>query len=138
MSTATTDANLSARMSGKYKQDPKVPLLINLKDGRLLPNSINVRELPDYRPYTGNPKATLAERMVFIASSVGGTRTRVINSEENEAPVFDLGKASKDEIIAFAFQEFGMVLSESTDIRTLRRQVAEASEHRQLGQSELG
>jgi hypothetical protein len=132
----SAEQNLSARLSGKYKQDTKVPHLINIKDGRLLPNSINVRANPDYRPYTGSLKATLEERMVYINSSISGSRTRVVDSSAEEAPTFDLGKASKDEVIAFAFQEFGMVLSENTDIRTLRKQILEASE-RAASRSEL-
>ena len=135
LNSQTADVSLSARLSGKYKQDAKIPFLINIKDGRLISNSVNVRANPDYRPYTGNPKASLEERMVFIASAVGG-RTRVIDSSVEELPPFDLGKTTKEEIITFAFQEFGMVLSESTDIRTLRRQVTEAAE-RAAGRSEL-
>jgi hypothetical protein len=125
--TAQQEASLSTRMSAKYKQDTKVPLLINLKDGRLIANSINVRDLPDYRPYTGNPKASIEERMKFIASSIGGSRSRVVDSSA-EAPEFDVAKATKDEIVTFAFNEFGVVLSEETDIRTLRKQLMAAAE----------
>jgi hypothetical protein len=128
---------LSARVGKLYAQDKKIPMLINIHDGRLIANSIAIRgdgtpahpANPDYRPYTGSLKATLAERMAFISSSIGGSRTRLINSEPDEEPkTFDLGKATKDEIITFAFSEFGLVLDEGTDIRTLRKQVMAVSE----------
>lgn len=124
----SAEQNLSARLSAKYKQDSKIPMLINLKDGRLIANSVNTRANPDYRPYTGSLKASIEERMKFIASSVGGSHARVIDSSA-EVPEFDVATATKDEIIAFAFAEFGAVLSEATDIRTLRKQLMAASEH---------
>jgi hypothetical protein len=74
--------------------------------------------------------------MAFISSSIGGARRRVVDTSAEEPAAFDLGKATKDEIIDFAFQEFGMVLTENTDIRTLRRQVNEAAE-RAAGRNEL-
>lgn len=126
--TETAQAHLSQRQTMKFKQDSKVPMLINIKDGRLIANSLNVRANPDYRPYTGSLKASREERMAFIASSIGGARTRLINSAPDEEPTFDLGKATKAEIIAFAMDEFALVLDEKVDIRTLRNQVMAASE----------
>jgi len=126
---------LSQTVARVYAQDKKIPMLINIHDGRLIANSVAIRgdgtmshpANPDYRLYTGSLKASLQERMAFIASSVGIGRARVVDSSA-EAPEFDVAKATKDEIIAFAFTEFGTVLSEDTDIRTLRKQLMAASE----------
>jgi hypothetical protein len=39
-----------------------------------------------------------------------------------EADVFDIGKATKDELVAFALSEYGRMLNPETDIRTLRKE----------------
>lgn len=122
----TQASQLSMHQSKKFAQDKTVPMLINIKDGRLIANSLNVRANPDYRPYGGRLDASLQERLAYIASSVGSSRTRVINSAP-EAATFDLGKATKAEIITFAMEEYGMVLSDETDVRTLRKQVLAAA-----------
>lgn len=111
------------------KQDKKVPLCINIHDGRLIANVKNVRDNINYRPYRGNPNASLEERMAYISSSlVTGGRARVINTSDEDQEVFDLGKATKPELIAFALKEFNTPLSEGSDIRTLRKQVQALSE----------
>ena|ERR1700747_2988654 len=126
--TETQQAHLSQRQTAKFAQDKKVPMLININDGRLIANSLNTRANSDYRPYTGSLKASREERMAFIRSAIGGARTRLINSAPDEEPTFDLGKATKAEIIAFAMDEYALVLDDKTDIRTLRNQVLAASQ----------
>lgn len=126
--TETQQASLSQHQTKKFAQDKKVPMLININDGRLIANSLNVRANPDYRPYSGSLTASREERMAFVRSAIGGARTRLINSAPDEAPTFDLGKATKAELIAFAMDEFALPLDEKTDIRTLRNQVMAASE----------
>lgn len=111
------------------KQDRKCPLLINIQDGRLIPNVPNIAANIDYRPYRGNPKASLEERMTYIASSLStGGRPRVIDTSNADEEVFDIGRASKPELIAFALKEFNTPLPESADIRTLRKQIAALAE----------
>lgn len=133
----TQSSALSMRQSKKYAQDKDVPMLINIKDGRLIANSLNTRSNPDYRPYTGKLNASVEQRLAFVRSSVGSSRTRVVNSAPDTDPAtFDLGKASKAEIIAFAMDEFQIPLSEATDVRTLRAQVLAASRARETA-SEL-
>lgn len=114
---------LSAIRATKSKQDLAMPFLINRKDGRLMPNTELMRKHADYRPYTGSVKASLSERMLFLSS--GATRPRMINSTpEDEPEPFDIGKATKGELVDFAFNEFGAALDETADIRTLRKQLA--------------
>lgn len=111
----------------KHAQDPKMPFLIHRVDGRLMPNVAQLRKHPDYRPYTGAVKASLAERMLYL--STGSTRVRVVDTTEpqDEPEPFDVGKATADELVAFAATEFGVTLNASAPLRTLRRQVVEAS-----------
>lgn len=135
--TEAQQGKLSKSVGKLYAQDKKIPMLINIHDGRLIANSVAIRgdgtdshpANTDYRLYTGSLSATLEERMAFISSSIGGSRSRVVDTSV-EAPTFDLGTATKEEIIAFAFTEFGMVLSENTDIRTLRKNVMAESDRR--------
>lgn len=117
-------AAMSNARAAQSKQDQKTPFLIHQKDGRLMPNTPLLRKHKDYRPFTGSVKASLDERMLFLAT--GSTRSRVINSapeEEEDLPPFDIGKATKDEMVAFAYTEFGAVLDPTKPIRDLRREI---------------
>lgn len=122
---------ISAARAAKSKQDPSTPFLIHRENGRLMPNTVLLRKHKDYRPYTGSVKASHEERMLFLRT--GSSRPRMVNSvpEEAEAAPFDLGKATKDEIVAFAFTEFGAAFDPGTDIRTLRKQLAALAEPKQ-------
>lgn len=120
---------LSNVRAAKSAQDPKMPFLIHRVDGRLMPNTPLMRKHPDYRPFTGSVKASKEERMLFL--STGSTRARIVNTEPEDAdetPPFDIGKATKDELVAFAFMEFGAALDPATDIRTLRKQLQALAE----------
>jgi len=117
------DSNLSqaAAASKKRKQDATNPMVINIHDGRLMPNTPRLRTHKDYRVYTGDINATLPDRMRWLT----GTKRqpiRVVNTQEatNE---FDLGSASKEDIVTFAFEEYGAVLEPTQDIRKLRKEV---------------
>jgi hypothetical protein len=125
------------------KQDKKVPFLIHVHDGRLVPNVPQlggdgklVPPNPLYRPFRGNPKASLDERMAYLASGQGATgavqtvtRTVVLAPEDvdpdltgDDAP-FDIGKASREELVRFALDTYGVALSETTHLTRLRSEV---------------
>lgn len=117
------ESNLSqaAAASKKRKQDATNPMVINIHDGRLMPNTPRLRVHKDYRVFTGDINATLPERMRWLT----GTKhqpIRVVNTADTAAE-FDLGAASKEDIVTFAFEQYGVVLEPTKDIRTLRKEV---------------
>lgn len=122
LSESQQDA-LSTARAAKSKQDPKMPFLIHRVDGRLMPNTPLLRKHKDYMPFTGSVRASIEERKLFL--STGSTRARVVNSapEDSESEPFDIGRATKEELVAFAFTEFGAALDPTIDIRTLRKQI---------------
>lgn len=124
-----TEDSLASRINTKYKQNKATPFLINIKDGRLIPNNVNTAMELDYRPYHGDVKISRLERLKNLQGVPANSRTRLINSMPDVDPTtFDLGKATKLEIIAFAMDEYALPLSEETDVRTLRKQVQAAAE----------
>jgi hypothetical protein len=112
----------------RQRQDKTHPLLINAQDGRLMPNVPRIRnnKKSHYVVYTGDPKATLESRMRWLKTlSTNGAR-RVIDTSE-DAP-FDIGKASKQELVDFAIAEYQITLDVNTDHRKLRGQVKTLAE----------
>lgn len=132
--TADQESNVSAARA-RTRQDRKIPFLIHVDDARLLPNTpLNARN-PKYRPYLGDYRASEAERMAFLRSGGFGGGKRPVKMPMDD-DTFDIGKASKDELIAFAFEQYQKVLDQGTDIRTLRKEVAalvQAAEQDPLG-----
>lgn len=104
------------------RQDIKVPFLIR-DDGVLFPNVPLIAKKPNFRPYRGDINATLEERMKFLRGVSG---RRVINTEvvaDEEAP-FDIAKASKDDLIKFAADEFGEIIDPADHLNKIRSVVA--------------
>jgi hypothetical protein len=120
---ATNLETRAAAARGRLRQDKTDPLLINLEDGRLMPNVPNIRKNPKYVIYSGDFQASKEERMLWLAS-VGrrsGAR-RVVDSREAEP--FDIATASKTELADFALTEYGEDLkTDGVDIRIIRAQV---------------
>lgn len=106
------------------RQDRTTPLLIR-DDGLLMPNMPLIRKLPNMRPYTGDPKATLAERQNWL-KGIGKKRV-VLYSPPPDEP-FDLNKADLDSLCAFALDEYGTVLDASKPLDVLREQVFKLSQ----------
>lgn len=130
MITAAEEANFSNKLA-RERQDTKTPFCIHVKDGRLMPNVPEIRSHPDYRLYKGNYKASLDERMAYLRSGGFGTpgKRAVVPFVDDSAPAeeqapFDIAKASKEELVAFAFDQWAEVLSVDTHLTTLRSQVA--------------
>jgi len=124
ISAAQADA-MATRHASTKRQDTSSPLLINTKDGRLMPNVPNIRLLQEYRPYHGDPKADITTRMAYLRS--GGHGRTVTAASVDDHP-FDVSKATKDELVAFAMNEFGAALDPTADIRSLRKRVAELAD----------
>ena len=108
--------------------------MINRKDGWLMPNVPTIRALNEYIPYHGKVGASIEERMAYLKS--GGQRHRAVilpaGDEDDALPPFDIGTATKEELVAFAQTEFVATLSVDTDIRTLRKQVATLAKNAEL------
>ena len=124
MISEAQDANLSqaAANTKKRRQDKDNPMVINVHDGRLMPNTPRLRVHKDYRVYTGDINAALPERMRWLKGAPRHQPTKVVNTQE-AADEFDLGSASKEDIVLFALQQYGATLDPGQDIRTLRKAV---------------
>ena len=118
-------AAMAAQHAAIKRQDTRAPLLINTDDARLMPNVPRILANPKYRVYHGDPKADLTARMAYLKSGGQGPARAVV--AEDITP-FDVNKASKDELIAFAANEYGADLDAGSDIRTLRKKVAELAD----------
>lgn len=112
-----TEARLSEARS-RRRQNRECPLLIR-DDGMLFPNVPLVAKKQNFRPYRGDPKASLQERLNYL-SGYGQSRRRVhYDPSVDEAP-FELSKASAEDIIAFAFEELGATLDPALPLPELR------------------
>lgn len=123
MITDAQEAALAARRA-QLAQDKRHPFLIHVDDGRLMPNVARLRGHQKYRVFTGSPKATPEERMAWLRSMGNGTPA------PDDAEAFDIGKASVEEMIAFAASEYGVTFEPTmhhNKMRSeLRRLAAEA------------
>lgn len=124
MAITEQDETRAADARGRHRQDKKVPMLIR-DDGMLYPNTPLVRRNPRFRPYHGDPRASLADRMRYLAGL--GARRAVVFTEEPEAP-FDLGKATVEELLVFAQDQFGVVLDPNKPVKALRQEVYRLSQ----------
>lgn len=111
------EALANARQAGR--QDKGTPFLINIKDLRLVPNTKLTAKLENYRPYTGDIKASEADRARYV-SGFTSTRGVIIPSVED---AFDVSKASADELVAFALDEYGAALDGTKSLKALREDV---------------
>lgn len=120
------DENFEARVAdnrGRTRQNKEIPFLIR-DDGLLLPNVPLIAKKQNFRPYRGALNASLAERLEYLKGIPG--RRRVINTAtvpDEEAP-FDIAKATKDELIKFAEEEFGEIVDPATHLNKIRSMVA--------------
>jgi len=124
MISEAQESNLSQAAAGskKRRQDKTNPMVINVINGRLMPNTPKLRLHKDYRVYTGSLDASLPDRMRWLEGISKMAPVKVVNSRGAEDS-FDLGAATKEDIITFAFEQYGSVLDGSKDIRVLRKEV---------------
>lgn len=106
----------------KYKQDKVHPMVINREDGRLMPNNAMLRAHKNYVVYTGPLDADLPSRMRWLKGLVSHQGPKVVNSAA-AADNFDVGKATKEEIVGFAMEQYGAALDPTKHIATLRKEV---------------
>lgn len=128
MSNATAEAleTKHANARRRVRQDKQDPLLICMEDGMLYPNVPNIRKKATFIVYRGDAKASLDERMAYVKSMKGGHTGRrgVVNTQE----AFDIGKASKEELIDFALTEYDAELKPNDPLMVLRKQVQALAE----------
>lgn len=117
MITEAQEATIAAQRA-KVSQDKRFPFLINVDDGRLLPNVPPLRKHPKYRVFTGSPKATPGECQAWLRS-MGGESAPLTA----DAPVFDIGKATVEEMVGFAATEYGVTLDPTLHHNKLRAEL---------------
>lgn len=111
-----------AAARARKRQDKAHPYLVNIKDGRLMPNVPNVRAQADYRVYDGPINNSRAERMVWVTKALRMNPIKIIDSSVAE-DVFDVGTASKDDLLTFAMDQWGMALDGEKSLLVLRKEV---------------
>jgi hypothetical protein len=122
------EANLAeAHARSKKKQDKTHPHVINIDDGRLMPNTPRLRILPNYRVYGGDINAALPERMKWLKSALRAHPKAIVNSKAEE-DTFDVGTASVDDLIVFAVENFGASLNPKHPLKNLRAEVMRLAE----------
>ncbi|MBX3603190.1 MAG: hypothetical protein KF863_21425 [Rubrivivax sp.] len=120
------DAQLEERVANhraRTRQNKEIPFLIR-DDGMLMPNVPLIAKNPRFRPYHGDVSASLEERMQYLRGETA--RRRVINSavQSDPAAPFDIAKASKDDLIAFAQEEYGYTVDPALHLNKIRSDVA--------------
>lgn len=139
MITAEQESNLAnANMRAKKKQDKTNPFVVNIHDGRLMPNTPRLRAHKDYRVYPAGlddaRKSTNAERLRWIEKSKAITSSPKIVNSMAEADQFDVGTATADELAVFAMEQWGLALDPKKPLKTLRGEVMKkASEIEPVG-----
>lgn len=124
MAAAPSEEKLAIARASKSKQDQPQKFLIHVENGRLLPNIAMLRSHAKLRVFHGDPKASAKERLKYLESQHG--HRSVVNTVVDSEP-FDIGKATKDELIEFAASEYGISLNEKAPIAALRKQVSDAA-----------
>ncbi len=127
MLTDQQDQNLTnaQKRSLKRRQDKDHPMVVNINDGRRMPNVPMLREHRDYRVYMGPPNASDADALKWVRGDLKRGTPQVTYTSPTDA--FDVGKATKDDLIVFAMEEFALALEPTMHIATMRSKVLEAS-----------
>lgn len=125
MITDAQEANIAAKRA-RIAQDKKHPHVIHIDDGRLMPNVAKLRVHPKYRVYHGPIDASPEDRLRWLDANMRAPRPKIVNSQES-SDTFDIGKATKDELIVFAASEMGLMLDDKDDIVTIRKKIMAAA-----------
>ena len=104
----------AAAFRSKTRQDKVNPWLIR-EDGTIFPNTPLLRQLKTLRLYTGPIDAPLEQRLKYLQ---GAPQRREIVFDEPEP--FNISKASKTELIAFAMDEYSEPISEDEHLNKVR------------------
>lgn len=142
ISTAMEE-RMSAAVQARNAQNKRWPLLINIDDGRLVPNvprlggkeavkDANGRIVnpaipphPKYRVWRGDPKAPTEERLRILNEGMRIEAAPVIDPAfiESAAAAFDISTASAEDLVAFANEQYGTKLNANTPVHLLRGKV---------------
>ena len=96
MITADQEANLAAaNQRAKFKQDKTNPHVVNIEDGRLMPNIPGLRKHPMYRVYAGPKTDNPSERLRWLEGQSRAGKAKLVNSKTEE-DTFDVGTAKAD------------------------------------------
>lgn len=117
------EEQIAARRS-RQRQDLKNPMLIR-DDGMLFPNTKLLAAKPRMRPYYGDPKATLDDRMRYLQGLQG---KRAVKYDPVDDEPFDIAAADVDTLVQFALDQYGAVLDPSKPVKVLREQVFKLSQ----------
>lgn len=146
---AINEDHLSAQIRAANAQNRKHPLLINIVDGRLVPNvpRLGGREAvrnadgrvvspaipphPKYRIYHGPRNASREERMRLLSTENSMHAAPVGFDPMAAAKPFDIATATAAELVEFAQQQYGANLSENTPVHLLRGRVKAMAEKAQ-------
>jgi len=82
-------------------------------DGVLVPATSRILAQPNIRPYHGKPNATIEERLAYLAGF--SPRRDVLGLEP-----FNMRTATKEEILQFMEEDYGVVLDGRADEETVR------------------
>jgi hypothetical protein len=128
------EASLQRARDMKAKQDAKIPFLIHRVNGRLIPNVERLRDHKYLIPYRGSVKASHEERMRYLRTGGAASRSFVDSAPlEQDLPPFDLGTASREEMVQFAADEYGIQLNVKAPAHILRNQIKAAAAEQQEG-----
>lgn len=119
--------------SSRKKQDKTHPMVIHVDNARLMPNTPRLRAHKDYRVYTGNPTDDEATRKRWLKSS--GRRAPKIIDSTPEEEAFDIGTATPDDLVMFAFENYGKVLDAALPPKKLREAVKALADAEAAAQS---
>jgi hypothetical protein len=111
--------------TSRKRQNKAVPFLIR-DDGMLYPNVPLVAKNPRFRPYHGDIRASLEDRMRYL-KGLASRRALVYDEAVAEEP-FDLAKATAAEICDFAVEQYGATLDPGKDIKELRSECLQLSQ----------
>ena len=109
----------AAAFRAKRRQNRDVPWLIR-NDGMIFPNVPLIAKKPNFRPYRGDPGAPLQERLAYLEGLPG--KRRVIVQEAEPEP-FNITKATKDDLIQFAMDEYSEPIDPAEHINKVRATV---------------
>lgn len=125
-----------AQARSRVRQDKRVPFLIHIDDGRLMPHTPLIAKNPKYRPYLGKHDASEAERRAYLKtlSNYGMPAARPVDTspvgETAPQEPFVVAKATREELIAFAFDQFQVALDASEHLNALRAKVVKLAQQR--------
>ena len=90
-------------------------------DGLLFPAYPKILMQSNYRPYHGDPKAPLEDRLAYLRGEL-----KKGNYQVDLTPgQFDIGTATRGQLLDFAERNYAKILDASKDIDVLRKEVAE-------------